>query len=412
MSAVAVAEPVASRLERLPPCENPVVAWLLAEGWNIAEPGEVVHRLCNAMLANGIPLYRMRVSLRLLHPQFLGTTYTWLRPTDEVEEFLPAHEILQTEAYLRSPYVAIFEGAGAVRRRLDGPGSAVDFPILDELKAQGVTDYVAMPLVFSDGKINAVTFACDRPGGFTAAELETIDGMLPVLSHVLETHALRRTARTILDTYLGKHSGERVLKGLIRRGDGENIHAVLWFSDLRGSTQLADRMPRSDFLALLNDYFECMAGAVLAHGGEVLRFIGDAALAIFPIGGITDHPEKCPEHVRACHSALSAARDAVRRVEAVNTDRVSRGERPIGFGIGLHLGDVLYGNIGVAERLEFSVIGAAANEAARIEGLCKLLDRPVLVSGSVARVVPADLVSLGVHALRGVAEPKEIFALA
>jgi adenylate cyclase len=388
-----------------------LVDWLLNEGWEITNTSLLVRRLCRQMVELGLPLHRVRLTLRTLHPLFLGITYTWLRSTDEVEEFLPPFEVLQTDAYLKSPYAGIFQGAGGVRRRLDIPGVSLDFPILEDLRAQGATDYVALPLLFSDGKINAITFAADRPGGFATTELALVFEMLPLLARLLELHAMRRTTRTILDTYLGRLSGERVLNGLIKRGDGENIHAVIWFSDLRGSTGLAERMPREAFLALLNDYFECMAGAVLAHGGEVLRFIGDAALAIFPILSSTDCPEDCPEHIQVCGTAITAARDAISRVQTANERRRAEGRQTFRFGIGLHLGDVMYGNIGTPDRLEFSVIGKAANEAARIEGLCKALDRPVLVSEEVARVVPEALVSLGFQALRGVSIPRELFTL-
>ena len=329
-----------------------------------------------------------------------------------MEEFSPRYEILESDAYLKSPYASIFEGAGGTRRRLGVPGLALDFPILEDLKAEGATDYVAMPMLFSDGKINAITFAGDRPGGFTTAELEMIYEAVPVFGRLMEVHALRLTARTILDTYLGRHSGERVLNGGIKHGDGEDIHAVIWFCDLRGSTRLADRLPRSTFLSLLNDFFDAMAGAVLDSGGEVLRYIGDAALAIFPVGATTPTPERCALHVDACNRAMNAAQDAMGRLADANARRAEAGDPPIGYGIGLHLGDVMYGNIGVPERLEFSVIGAAANEAARIESMTKALHKPVLMSSDFARVVPNRLVSLGVHVLRGVSEPQEIFTLA
>ncbi|MBK8907342.1 MAG: adenylate/guanylate cyclase domain-containing protein [Rhodospirillales bacterium] len=390
---------------------HPLVDWLLTEGWNITDPKDLIREFGRQMVTIGIPLYRLRVNIRILHPQFLGTTYTWVRGRENVEEFMPPYEILTQDSYLTSPFAAIFEGAGGIRRRLDVPGEPLDYPILADLRAEGATDYVAMPLVFSDGRINAVTIAADRPGGFSSAELGMINDMLPVFSRLLEVHALRRTTLTILETYLGRLAGARVLQGSIKRGDGEVIHAVIWFSDLRGSTRLADRLPRGDFLGLLNDYFEGMAGAVLDHEGEVLRFIGDAALAIFPIGTITDCPERCPHHIRACKQAISAARDAALRIATVNRRREEAGSPLIRFGIGLHLGDVLYGNIGTLQRLEFSVIGAAANEAARIEALCKQLHRPVLISETVARVAPDGLTSCGVHALRGVGAPMEIFTL-
>jgi adenylate cyclase len=390
---------------------NPIVRWILTEGSTLVDTRELVRRLCETMVANGLPVFRVRVTLRILHPQFLGTSYTWRRDTDEVEEFKAPHDIVTTDQYLKSPYAALFQGAGGVRRRLDGPDATLDFPILDDLRAEGGTDYVAMPILFSDGKINAITLATDRPGGFSAAELATADDMATVLGLVLEVHAAHRITRNILDTYLGSHTGERVLNGLIRRGDGEQIHAVIWFSDMRGSTTLADRLPSDDFLALLNEYFEHSAAAVLDQGGEVLRFIGDAMLAIFPVNAAGNPRGRCPAHERACNAALAAARDACRRLDAVNSERVERGAPIIRYGIGVHVGDLLYGNVGAPERLEFTVIGAAANEAARIEAMCKVLGRSVLISDACARHIDEPLTSVGVHALRGVGEPVELFTI-
>lgn len=394
------------------PAANPLVAWLLDEGWRIPDAREFVNRLVGTLLAEGLPISRMRITLRILHPQVIGNSYTWSRSAGEVEESSPPHSVVQSDAYLKSPYPEIYEGAGAIRRRLDDPSVPLEYPILEELRATGATDYVAMPIHFSDGKINVITFASDRPGGFSTDELSTLYGMLPALGRIVEVHAMRHTARTILNTYLGRQSGERVLHGLIKRGDGDDIHAIIWFCDLRDSTALADHMPRQEFLALLNDFFECMAGAVLDHGGEVLRFIGDAVLAIFPVEARGPIPEDCPHHGSACQAALAAARDAMERVEALNARRAEAGDSPLEFGIALHLGEVTYGNIGVANRLEFSVIGAAANEAARIESLCKTLRRPLLISAELARVVPENWVSLGHHALRGVESKREIFTLA
>lgn len=390
---------------------NPIVDWIIGAGWDVTDQKEVVRGLGERMRQAGLPVCRIRVTLRTLHPQFIGVSHTWVHGVDEVEEFLPAHAILAQDRYLKSPYASIFEGAGAIRRRLDVPGAIIDFPILEELKTLGATDYIAMPLDFSDGRRSAITFAGNRPGGFTTQELAMVYEALPVLSHLFELHALRRTAKTILETYLGEHTGERVLKGQIKRGDGENIYAVIWFCDLRASTALAESLSRAEFLQVLNDFFECMAGAVLDHGGEVLRYVGDAALAIFPIGIVAPSPEKCPRHNDTCIRAMAAAKDAVGRMAALNANRRDMGAPPLDFGIGLHIGDVMYGNIGVPRRLEFTVIGAAANHAARIEGMCKTLRRGVLLSGELARVLPYRTTSLGRHVLRGVGEPVEIFTI-
>ncbi len=269
-----------------------------------------------------------------------------------------------------------------------------------------------MPLIFSDGQINAITFAADCPGGFTDGELAGLSKMLPDLTHLFELHAARQTARNLLETYLGKNTGKRVLEGKVRRGDGEDIHAVIWFCDLRDSTPLAESMPREVFLKILNDFFDCMAGAVLDHGGEVLRFIGDAALAIFPTGETKPSVrQRCHSSHQACDDALAAAIDAQGRMAELNRARISEAEPPLEFGIGLHIGGLTYGNIGVPERLEFTVIGAAANEAARLEGLCKVLKTSVLISEDFRRCFSGDLESMGLHSMRGIDGEREIFTL-
>jgi adenylate cyclase len=307
-------------------------------------------------------------------------------------------------AFLNSPLVPIFEGAGGIRRRLDIPDPVLDFGILEELHAEGATDYVAMPIIFLDGQINVLTLASDRPGGFSTADLGNVYEILAPLGRLYELHNMRRTAVTLLDTYLGRHAGERVLTGSIKRGDGEHIEAVIWFCDLRASTPLAQSMSHEEFLGVLNQFFDCMAGAVLEHGGQVLRFIGDAALAIFPVASIDVGP-------RAHAQALAAAVDAGRRIDEINEKRAKKTWSLLEYGIGLHAGDVTYGNIGTPERLEFTVVGDAANYAARLESLCKSLGRPVLASAEFAQHFPDRFQSLGCHELRGIQGEQEILAL-
>lgn len=392
--------------------DNPLSRWLLAEGWHYRNPAELVGAFGRMLRSQGYPLLRMRITVRTLHPQVLGVSFTWDRDQDEVDVYEPPYSILLTDTYLRSPYAAIFDGAGGMRRRLDTPNARIDFPILEEIRERGATDYVAMPFTFSSGQINAITLAADRPGGFSATELARIYDMLPALAQVFERHAAERAGRTLLETYLGSHAGDRVMDGLIKRGDAEDIHAVIWYSDLRDSTPLAESMPRNRFLAMLNEYFDCLAGAVVDARGEILSFIGDAVLAIFPITRVVSGPDSIGDaHRLACKTAVSAARDASRRMESLNTERGSRGEPALRFGLALHLGDVTYGNIGVPQRLQFTVIGPAANEAARLEGETKRLGRPVVASAEFARLVPQDWESLGYHPLRGVTESREIFAL-
>ncbi|MFP6710099.1 MAG: adenylate/guanylate cyclase domain-containing protein [Rhodospirillales bacterium] len=246
----------------------------------------------------------------------------------------------------------------------------------------------------------------DRPGGFSTDDLGHIYEIMPALSRLIEMHYVRRTAVTLLDTYLGKQTGQKVLNGQVRRGDGDNIYSVIWFCDLRNSTALSETMAREDFLVMLNQFLEAMADAVLDAGGEVLRYIGDAALAIFPIAG--DIGLATPV---ATKKALEAAKDAIERMKIVNAERVKNGENEIGFGIGLHLGEVTYGNIGSPNRLEFTVIGAAANEAARLENLTKEVGVPIVISENFNSCSPSKLKSLDRKALRNVEGDQEIFTL-
>ena len=224
---------------------------------------------------------------------------------------------------------------------------------------------------------------------------------------------MQHSAEDLLKTYLGERTGERVLAGQTERGEGEKVHAVIWLCDLRDSTGLSESIPVEDFFRSLNEFFDCTAEAVLEHGGEILSYIGDAVFAIFAIGG-TERPlgEACFREEGACAAALAAARDARSRVDALNQRRVSRGEPPLEFGLALHVGDVMYGNLGVPQRMQFTVIGAAANEAARLAGMCKDLGRWALISSAFPPCFPDQMESLGYHTIRGVEMPQEIFTLA
>ena len=387
---------------------NRLVEWLLLEGWTMPSAEELVRGLGRRLVQEGIPVCRLRITIRILHPLVAGFHFTWIRDTDAVEEFMPGHAIRDSEAYRRSPYFALFDdGAKSVRRRLDGPQANLDFPILKDLKDQGVTDYLALPIIFSDGGINALTVASDQAGGFSHDHMEIVNNMVPALARLMENHALRRTAVTLLDTYLGHRSGDQVLQGRIHHGDGGPIRAVIWFCDLRDSTRLAESMESDQILEVLNDFFGCMAGAVLDHGGEVLRYIGDAVLAIFPVGEESDPPLAR----KVATTAVLAARDAHSRLATLNQARAERGAAAIDGGIALHIGEVMYGNIGVPSRLEFTVIGAAANEAARIENMCKKLQKSLVVSQAFAEIHGGEWAPLGRHELRGLQEPRELFAL-
>lgn len=387
--------------------------WLLSEGRTVSDSTRLLEGLADNLVKGGIPLSRMLVFVQSLHPQAVGVRYTWHRDTMRVETWHAPYSATQSAPYRDSPIVAIIErDVGVIRRRLDISRPCLDYPILKDLLEAGATDYVAMPLVFSDGTVHVITFAADRLGGFTDPELDDIETLVMVLTPLLEVHAVRRSAEDLLATYLGKHTGEQVLRGLVRRGDGEDIHAVIWFCDLRDSTAMAGSMPRFEFLGVLNEFFDCIAGAVLDRGGEVLRYVGDAVFAIFPTGTSSCGVRReCCDAKTACQSAMEAAKDVQRRIKALNHSRVKSGKPPLCYGLALHMGDVTYGNIGVPERLEFTVIGAAANEAARIEGFCKTLNQPLLISSEFKRCFPGELISLGFQTLRGVNSGTELFTL-
>lgn len=387
---------------------NPLVAWLITEAWTADTPERLVQSLAEQMAKSDFAVARLWILVRTLHPLLVSTSYRWTESKGEVRVFAAPHDIVESEDYQRSPLRPILEGAGGVRKRLDRVEPTLDYPILTELQQEGYTDYVAMPMAFSDGQLNIISVATMRPGGFTTSDLGHLYEAIPLLSRLLEVFALRQNALNLLDTYLGHTTGGKVLEGLVRRGDAEDIYAVIWFCDLRDSTALAESGSRHKFLGLLNAFFEATGGAVMDHGGEVLRFIGDAALAIFPVL----RPESPDTALReACARALAAARDAHERLAALNQRLVADGRDTLGWGIGLHVGEVTFGNIGTPTRLEFTVIGSAANEAARIEALTRTLGHPVLASEEFARQCAGDLLDLGEHPLRGLNALRRIYAV-
>jgi adenylate cyclase len=382
---------------------NPLLQWVTREAWHAVTPQELIERLALRLVAAGFPLWRLRLLIRTLHPQLFATSFAWRSDGDGVETTRASHAVLGSRAYLDSPLPPILRGEGGVRRRLEGPQPKLDYPVLQQLHAEGATDYVAMPLRFSDGQINIITLVSREAGGFSTAQLGLLYEILPVLSRLFEVFALQDTAATLLGTYLGRRTGSEVLNGLIKRGDGRDIDAAIWLCDLRDSTALSESMAREAYLESLNQFFDSMVEPIVEHGGEVLKYVGDAVLAIFPI----EEPDS-PAH-EACAQALAAAADARARVERLNVERAERGERRLGYGIGLHRGCLTYGNIGSSERLDFTVIGTAVNEAARLEDMTKLLGEPVLISSAFAASFGGKLTSLGRHRLRGVALPQEIF---
>jgi adenylate cyclase len=379
-----------------------MTTWLLEHGRMETDRRRFVYGLAGKLREAGVPVDRVSVSVLILHPQVDATSVIWEVGEDEAVEDSFRRTAADLETFEASPLRVTFATGQDVQCRIPVHPAEDEFGIFPHLRDAGIVDYFNLAIPFSDGTHKAISFATRT--GFDPSDLDLLRRLRPILSLIIELQTSQRTARTLLCTYLGEGTGQRVLDGQVRRGDAENIHAVIWFSDLRGSTPLAQSMNARDFMALLNQYLECMAAAVLGQGGEVLRFIGDAALGIFPIS--EDSPVS-----GACLSAVQAAEDAIGRMVALNATRIEAGEPAVEFGVGLHLGHVLYGNIGTDNRLEFTVVGHAANEAARIEGMCKSLGERLLLSASVAEHLPDRVVDLGTHNLRGVGGAARLFTL-
>jgi adenylate cyclase len=245
--------------------------------------------------------------------------------------------------------------------------------MLTELRAEGVTEYLGLPLPLSDGSWKGITYCTSRDGGLPEEQVVMLRSLEPTLAMILEIQTLHRTTLTLLDTYVGPIAGARVLDGAIKRGMCEAICAVIWFCDLRDFTELSEKLPAADLVNLLNEYFGAMTDSIGSHGGEVLKFIGDALLAIFPLSGESD--------TSVVDRALLGAQGAVAAISALNDKRLATGEPVIRFGLALHVGEVLYGNIGGASRLDFTVVGQAVNVASRLESLTKQIGKQILLSG-------------------------------
>ncbi len=376
-----------------------VITWLVTQGCRIGEPTRFVDALCRRLVDAGAPLCRVRVTFHTIHPQVAACAFTWVRGHDSTE-FCLLHNSEAAEEFLDTTARLSRDEALRPSRYLEH----LD-PELSEMTAGGGIDYVVLPMMFSTGLTDAFIVATDSANGYSSSDIVKFDALAAFLCPVLEVISTRRVARTLLDTYLGHRTGGKVLDGLVKRGDGETIRAALWFSDLRDFTLLTETLAPEAVLSMLNSYFELVADAVAKRGGEVLRFIGDAMLIVFPAEAIDDDID------RTCEAALEAAIDSFDSLETMNRQRAEAGEPLIRFGVGLHVGEVIYGNVGAPERLDFTVMGPAVNRAARLEDLTREVGRALLMSGDFAARVGRPLRSLGRYEMKGVVNPQEIFTL-
>ena len=399
--------------DRTDPAEVQAISdWLIEQGLRQGEFEALVGGFCERLAAAGIPLWRGFVGMRTLHPSIDAVACTWLRGSG-IESQSIAHESVNSEQWKQSPLYHMMESKTfTLRRRLEGPDAELDFPMLRELRAQGATDYLARIIPFhvagiEDRRTGVIaSWASDKPGGFSDADLAVLNRLQPRLALSLSLTLANQIAVNVLDTYVGPAIGRRILSGEIQRGSMEVIPAVLWYADLRGFTELTENLPRGALAAVLNEYFECMVPPVTTRGGQVLKFLGDGLLATF---SLADQPRDA-----LCNQALAAAVEALGLVGDLNARRSAAGKPVMELDLALHLGDVLYGNVGAADRLDFTIIGPAVNEASRIEALCKRLNRNLLISETFAIAAAGcirRLVSVGRHELRGTLGAQQLFTL-
>lgn len=384
-------------------------AWLLGDAVREDDMLDLFETFVWRLVAAGLPLDRASLHVGTLHPQLYGFAWVWNSTDGLCDETKVLESALAHDSYRLNPLRRVIEFGQSVRRRTDDPEAAAEFPLIAELARSGIAEYMALPLSGA-GYHNAATVATRRPGGFPEEDIAILRRLLGLFALHVERHIALRVARNALDVYLGPLAAGRVLSGAIKRGSGEAVQAIVWMSDLRGFTDLSGRLSPPDTIALLNAYFERMAGAVIAHGGEVLKFIGDGLLAVFPVDAADGGRS-------AAAAALAAAEQACESLARLNEappaaiDGIASW-RPLKSGIALHLGEVFFGNIGAPERLDFTVIGAAVNEASRVEALQKQLGHTILLTRPVARLIDRPVVDLGRHSLKGVAAPVRVYGLA
>ncbi len=370
--------------------DGPVQAvgdWLALAAAREVSPASLLAALCSRLVRMGTPLDGATLHLRTLHPLLAGTTYEWSRASGQATERVLFHGT--------TGFAPLLEPATA-------PGGIQDAArVIGGQPQAREADLLVTAIVLSDGSRQAATWQAEK--AFDERQIGMLIELASRLAGPLEIIVARQAAATLLATYLGRRSGARVLSGEIRRGSGETINAVIWTSDLRGFTTLSERLARDTLIALLNAHFERLAAPIKAFGGEVLKFIGDGLLAIFPI------PELGQE--RACTGALNVVRAARAAMATLAAEHTAAGLPVLDFGVALHVGDVMYGNVGAPDRLDFTVIGPAVNFASRLEAECKRLGTPVLASAAFAAAAPQPLACVGDVRLAGIDAPAAIYTL-
>jgi adenylate cyclase len=386
--------------------------WVTKAGLKGYSETVLLSGFCERVVAAGIPLAKALLIVDTLHPIHEGRVFRWQLGSHEstLQEYGRTNEGEAAEAWRKSPFYHLWQSGEPFLRRRLMPDRAADFPILEEMRLAGITDYLAMNNRFAaDGAIGEMdcilsSWATDAPDGFPESTLAALRRLVPFLALAVKSASLGRIAETLVETYLGRDAGRRVLSGRIARGVAEKIGTVLWFSDLRGYTKITDTAPPEQIIPLLNDYADAVISAIHEERGDVLKLIGDGTLAIF----------QAADREEACRRALGAATAARRSIETLNAQRSAQDLPVTQMYLGLHVGEVFYGNVGSKDRLDFTVVGPAVNEASRIAAMCRSVDQEVLLSAAFAGACGSArqrLISVGRYALRGVGQPQELFTL-
>src|SRR5258708_7796584 len=377
--------------------------WLIDGARSAGGSHQMMAEICESLVSAGLPLWRVGVFVRTLHPDLLGLNFIW-RPGAEVVTGGADQSFVDSQEYKNSPLGIVFGEVREVRYRLDDPETK-RFRFFDDMRAEGVTDYIALPLLTTSGYTHASSWTTRHPGGFSDEQLNALRSLIPPLTRLVEITNLRRTAALLLDTYVGNRAGERILGGQIRRGHTDTMEAAIWLSDLRGFTALSDRLPAETVVDILNQYFDCQVSAIRTHGGEVLKFMGDGLLAVFPVTQQDGNVQQ------VCARALEAARESGASVEAMHYPIAETVER-FRFGVALHVGKVLYGNIGGGNRLDFTCIGPAVNLAARLEKIAGRLHRTVVASEGFAGICADGWAELGEFPIARFSKAERVYGLA
>jgi adenylate cyclase len=379
-----------------------LIDWLIDGARSAPTPPQMLAETCERLVAAGMPLWRVGAFVRTLHPDVFGRSFIW-RPGAEVAVNAADFDLPESPQFTQSPLAILYGSGHEVRYRLDDPQSK-RFPFFDDIRAEGATDYIALPLQFTDGSTHASSWITKQPGGFTDEQIAALRRVVAPFARLGEIFALRRTAATLLDTYVGNRAGERILAGQIRRGHAETMQAAIWLSDLRGFTALSDRLPPEIVVDVLNQYFDCQVPVIRKHGGEILKFMGDGLLAVFPIAKDNGNVGEI------CGRVLEAAREARVNVDAMHYPSGGTVER-FRFGVALHIGGILFGNIGGSSRLDFTCIGPAVNLAARLEKIAGRLSRTVVASAGFAGICTNDWIDLGEFPIAGFSKAQRVFGL-